>query len=284
MTLPYLLRTFACLVLLFALTLPLQASCVDSVWWKVEPVQCFGLRNGVLRADTVFGGERPFFYSIDGQTFSTRPEFDRLWAGSYTVYVRDASGCVTKWVVEVPEPEELVVDITADVNSIEAGLPVHLKAQVWPEDAVIQAIDWRPPFLFAQPNQLEQTAFPTVTTIFAVEVIDERGCIARAQTTVEVTRTSVYFPNIIQPTSNSDDYFTVYGGEGVAEVVRLQVFARTGEMVFEGLHFPPNDPLKGWNGKRKGRRFQAGVYIWVATVAYLDGTQRSFSGTVTVVY
>ncbi|HMX40225.1 MAG TPA: gliding motility-associated C-terminal domain-containing protein [Saprospiraceae bacterium] len=279
-----LLRVSACAFLLSCFTSPLLASCVDSVWWKVESVQCYGLRNGLLRVDTVFGGERPFYFSLDGQTFSTRPEFDRLWAGTYTVYVRDASGCVTTWVVEVPEPEELVVELATDLSAVEAGQPVHLSATVWPEDAQIVAIGWRPPFLFSDSSSLQQTAFPTVTTTFAIEVVDDRQCVARAQATVEVTRTSVYFPNIIMPTSNSDDYFTVYAGEGVAEVISLQVFARTGEMVFERQHFAPNDPLKGWNGKLKGRRVQAGAYVWVARVAYLDGSVRPFSGAVTVVY
>ncbi|HND89684.1 MAG TPA: hypothetical protein PK971_15230, partial [Saprospiraceae bacterium] len=73
-----LLRVSACAFLLSCFTSPLLASCVDSVWWKVESVQCYGLRNGLLRVDTVFGGERPFYFSLDGQTFSTRPEFDRL--------------------------------------------------------------------------------------------------------------------------------------------------------------------------------------------------------------
>lgn len=284
MILTFFLRMPACLFLLLYCASSLRASCVDSVWWQVEPVQCFGLRNGLLRVDTVFGGEQPYYFSLDGQTFSTRPEFDRLWAGTYTVYVRDASGCITVWPVEVSEPEELVVDLSTDLNSVEAGQPVHLQAAVWPEDARITAIDWRPPFLFSNPNSLEQMAFPTVTTTFAVEVVDDHQCVARAQVTVEISRTSVYFPNAIMPTSNSDDYFTVYAGEGVAEVLRLQVFARTGEMVFERQHFEPNDPLKGWNGKLKGRRIQAGAYVWVALIAYLDGTVRPFSGTVTVVY
>lgn len=284
MTRPCLLRTAFAAVFLFYSFANISAICADSIWLDVQPVQCYGLRNGLVRIDTVFGGERPFYYSIDGFTFSTRPEFDRLWAGSYTVYVRDASGCVLSWEVEVPQPEELLVAVTADVTSVEAGMPVHLRADVWPDDADIKIIDWRPPFLFDMPNALEQTAYPSVTTTFAIEVLDKNDCVARDQVTVEVTRTSVYFPNVIKPTSNSDDYFTVFAGEGVAQIVQMQVYARTGELVFQRNNFPPNDPVKGWNGRLKNRRVQAGAYVWVAVVEYLDGTQRQFSGAVTVVY
>ena len=284
MTRPCLLRTALAAALFFYSFANISAICVDSIHLDVQPVQCHGLRNGLVRVDTVFGGERPFYYSIDGHTFSTRPEFDRLWAGTYIVYVRDASGCVLSWEVEVTEPEELLVEITADVTSVESGLPVHLRAEVWPDDAEIKIIDWRPPFLFDTPNALQQTAYPNVTTTFAVEVIDQNDCVARDQVTVEVTRTSVYFPNVIKPTSNSDDYFTVFAGEGVSQVAHLQVYARTGEMIFERENFQPNDPVKGWNGRLKGRRVQAGAYVWVAVVEYLDGTRRQFSGAVTVVY
>lgn len=279
-----LLRTACAAALVFCGFANISAICVDSIHVTVQPVQCHGLRNGLVRVDTVFGGEKPFYYSIDGHTFSTRPEFDRLWAGTYMIHVRDASGCVLMWQVDVLEPEELVVQVTADVTSVEAGQPVRLRADFWPDTADIQMIDWRPPFLFDAPNSLQQTAYPKVTTTFAVEIVDRNECVARDQVTVEVTRTSVYFPNIIKPTSNSDDYFTVFAGEGVAQVVYLQVYARTGELVFQRQNFQPNDPVKGWNGRLKGRRVQAGAYVWVAVVEYLDGTQRQFSGAVTVVY
>lgn len=281
---PCLLRTAFAAVFFFYGFANISAICVDSIQLTVQSVQCYGLRNGLISVDTVFGGEKPFYYSIDGQTFSTRPEFDRLWAGNYTIYVRDASNCMRTWQVEVTEPEELVVEMTADATSIEAGQAVRLRADVWPDTADIQLIDWRPPFLFDAPNDLEQTAYPKVTTTFAVEIVDKNECVARDQVTVEVTRSSVYFPNIINPTSNSDDYFTVFSGESVAQVVILQVYARTGEMVFQRQNFQPNDPVKGWNGRLKGRRVQAGAYVWVAVVEYLDGTQRQFSGAVTVVY
>lgn len=281
---PCLLRFSVAALLFFCSFAKMSAACVDSILLHIQPVQCYGLRNGLISVDTVFGGERPFYYSMDGQTFSTRPEFDRLWAGTYTVYVRDASGCVKSWEVEVPQPEELLVSLTADASSVEAGKPVQLRAEVWPKQADIVAIEWRPPFLFNNQTSLEQIVHPVETTVFAIEVRDQRDCIARQQVTVEVTKTSLYFPNIIKPTSNNDDYFTVFAGEGVSQIVQMRVYDRSGGLVFERSNFPPNDPIKGWNGKWKGRRVQAGTYVWVAVVEYLNGQRKQFSGAVTVVY
>ncbi len=278
-----LLRSAFAVVFLFCRFANISAICVDSIHLNVQSVQCHGLRNGLLRVDTVFGGEMPFYYSIDGQTFSTRPEFDRLWAGHYTVYVRDASGCVNQWEIEVPEPEELLVTLIADATSVESGVAVQLHAEVYPDTAEIKAIDWRPPFLFSEQFTLDQTAWPVETTVFAIEVRDKNHCTAREQVVVEVTKTNLYFPNIIKQTSFTEDYFTVFAGEGVKQVVHLQVYDRSGGLVFQRNNFPPNDPVKGWNGKWKGRKVQPGAYVWVAVVEYLGGQQRQFSGAVTVV-
>jgi len=270
-------------VLIYATPTEASGACVDSVRLTIQPVQCFGLRNGLIRIDTVFGGERPFYFSIDGQTFSTRPEFESLWAGDYLIYVRDASGCVWETSVYVPEPEELKVKLTASDTVIEAGMNVKIIAQVSPDNVTLKQVDWRPPALFPFQNERSQIASPAETTIIAVEVSDYQNCVARDQLTIHVEKTSLYFPNIFKPGSNQDAYFTAYGGEGVARIVQLQVYSRGGGLVFERNDFQPNDPLKGWNGRWRDKYVQAGVYPWLAIVEYLDGTKTRLQGGVTVV-
>lgn len=261
----------------------ISAACVDSIRLDVQGVQCFGLRNGAISVDTVFGGEHPFYYSIDGQSFSTNKRFDLLWPGIYTFYVRDASGCVKEWEVTVPEPEPLEVKLFSDKDTVAEGSTVQLRAVVTPEGIPLSAIEWRPPDLFAQQDSLAQTAIVPSTTNFAIEVSTKDGCIARDQVRVEVEKTNVYFPNIIMPGSNQDAYFTMFAGEGVARIVALQVYSRGGGIVFERRDFPPNDPVKGWNGRWRGQPVQTGVYLWLAVVEYVSGEQKHFQGNVTVV-
>lgn len=264
--------------------MPTDASgaCVDSVRLSIQPVQCFGLRNGLIRIDTVFGGIRPFYFSIDGQTFSTRPEFESLWAGDYLIYVRDASGCLWETSAYVPEPEELKVNLTASDTVIESGMSVDLRAEPAPDTIPLKLIDWRPPALFTYQNDLMQEVRPTETTTISVEITDYNNCVAHDQVTIHVEKTSVYFPNIFKPGSNQDAYFTAYGGEGVARIVQLQVYSRAGGLVFERKDFLPNDPLKGWNGRWRGKTVQPGVYPWLAIVEYLDGKKVRIQGGVTV--
>ena len=98
-----------------------RADCVDTVLLNITPVQCFGLRNGVIEVTEVIGKNPPYYFSVDGQSFSTRPIFDLLWAGDYVLYVRDATGCVKEFPALVTEPEELRVDLDVNDTSIVAG-------------------------------------------------------------------------------------------------------------------------------------------------------------------
>ena len=74
---PWFIILFIGLASLFAAK-PAQASCIDSVRLNIRSVQCFGLRNGAIVIDSVYGGEKPFYFSIDGLSFSTRPVFEDL--------------------------------------------------------------------------------------------------------------------------------------------------------------------------------------------------------------
>jgi hypothetical protein len=232
----------------------------------------------------VFGGELPFYFSLDGQNFSTNPLFDRLKADEYAVYVRDASGCVRVFFALVTEPEELKVHLQVSDTSVVAGSTVQLQALMTPENAVLEEIVWRPPFLFANPDNLQQAVQVNDSTTLAVIVTDTFGCTARAQVFVAVEQTQLYFPNAIAPGSDNDGWFTVFSGEGVREIVQLQVFNRSGGLLFEREHFGANDPLKGWNGRWRGKYVQPGVYSWLALIEFLDGSRRRYEGTVTVLY
>mgnify|MGYP001226933067 CR=1 FL=1 len=92
----------------------------------------------------------------------------------------------------------------------------------------------------------------------------------------------MYFPNVFRPGSGQDNYFTVFAGEGVSKVVVLQVFGRNGDMVYENRNFLPNDPVDAWTGKIGDRTAPPGVYTWLATLEFLDGSRQHYSGNVTL--
>ncbi|MBC7773810.1 MAG: gliding motility-associated C-terminal domain-containing protein [Phycisphaerae bacterium] len=271
------------LLVFFSTCFLVHSSEVDSVRAVVTPVQCYGLRNGVIHVDTVFGGERPFYYSLDGQTFTTNPTFDRLWAGDYTLYVRDGTGYTKNWPITIKEPAELLVKLIVGATKIEAGEPLNIRALASVETDLLQQIEWRPPVLFPRQDTLRHTISIYESTQFAVIVRNQNGCTASDSLTVDVEKTNVYLPNVIKPGSASDAYFTVFAGEGVRRVVSLQVYSRGGALVFERQDFQPNAPLQGWGGRWNGKTAQSGVYLYLAVVEFWSGKQVRYEGTVTVV-
>ncbi len=273
------------IVCFFILSLPaLSAACVDSALINARPVQCYGLRNGAISIDSVYGGEFPLYYSIDGQSFSTNRFFENLWPGNYTVYIRDASGCIKSWTTIVEEPEQTIVELVFSDTHIESGSTIQVKAEFSPADLVITAIHWRPPFLVADMDTLKQSFTLFETTEIAIEISDKNQCIARDRQTIQVEKSSVFVPNALRPGSNQNAYFTVYAGESVQQVQSLQVFSRSGGLLFEKSNFSPNAPLSGWNGRFDGQYVQTGVYPWVAVVQHADGSFEKLLGTVTVIY
>jgi hypothetical protein len=258
--------------------------CFDSVHIRVDPVQCASFRNGLITIDSVFGGQAPYFYSIDNQTFSTRAEFDRLWPGGYQLTIRDANGCSEMFAVEVPEPDELRVELRSSKPTVRRGEPFSLEAEVQPATALIAQYEWRPPAQFSVHDTRRQTNVRiSETTTFAIEVVDQNGCTARAQAVVEVSLPELYFPNAILLGSNQSAYFTIFAGDGVDQISLLQVWSREGTKVFERKNFPPNDPLLGWGGQADGKRMQPGVFTWTAVIRLLDGSEEEFSGDLNVI-
>ena len=51
------------------------------------------LQDGIIEAQNVTGGTPTYEYSIDGVNFSASPTFNNLTDGTYTITVRDATGC-----------------------------------------------------------------------------------------------------------------------------------------------------------------------------------------------
>ncbi len=277
-------RNFIKACILLAFSPALHASCIDSVHCTIVPVQCFDMRDGEITIDSVFGGKLPYYFSIDGQSYSTRPFFDHLKAGPYTLWVRDESGCTIEVSMQVPEPEELQVHLTANALSVVVGIPVNLTAEILPEHADIATISWRPPAMIPSQDMLTQTVRLTENTVIAIEIIDKNGCVARDQVEIMVEKTNLYFPNIFKPGSNQNAYFTISTGEGVTRIALLQIYDRTGGLVFERANFLPNDPLRGWNGRASnGKLVQPGAFLWFAVLEYADGSKSQHSGSVTVI-
>ncbi len=118
---------------------------VDSVTGTAVLIQDYTcLQNGIIEAQGVSGGNAATYeYSIDGVNFLSGPgaeTFSNLTNGTYTITIRDASGCVfvTNPVTIDPlnEPTDLTFVSTAP----------NCPAQT--SDVTVTVVDGNTPFLF----------------------------------------------------------------------------------------------------------------------------------------
>jgi CHU_C Type IX secretion signal domain len=259
-------------------------ACVDSFHIKVTPVQCHGLRNGLIRITQVFGGQSPYLYSLDGLSFSTNPVFDRLKSGDYQVFVKDQNGCVSALPASLLEPEPLIVKIVLQDSIVNVGDYVLLKAEIAPSDARLGVLDWRPDGLFQNDDSLFQSIRVRQDTTIIVEVNDKNHCVSRDLRRIYVEDALVYAPNVFNPRSDQNAWFTLFAGEGISRINSLQIYNRYGEQMFHRSNLYPNDPLSGWNGRDNGKFVQSGVYFWAAELFCFDGRIVKKTGAVAVVY
>jgi gliding motility-associated-like protein len=121
--------------------------------------------------------------------------------------------------------------------------------------------------------------------VYAVTVTDENGCTATDWMRVfQGEKEGVYIPNVFSPDSDGrNDYFNVYCDASVERVVNLQVFDRWGNGLFVHQDYPPNYETDGWDGTFRSRRMLPGAYRYHITVEFIDGSQRTYDGLVTIV-
>jgi Secretion system C-terminal sorting domain/SprB repeat len=79
-------------------------------------VSCFGGNNGTIQV-TAAGGTGTYTYSKNGTAYQISNTFSALAAGTYTVYAKDANGCIKNFVTTITQPTALVLTGVATVNS-----------------------------------------------------------------------------------------------------------------------------------------------------------------------
>ena len=245
--------------------------------------RCHGDRNGTIVIGGVTGGTPPFLYSLNGGPFTTSAQFAGLGAGSYTVTLQDAAGCL----LEAPalilsDPPKLLVSLGPDIL-LTWGRDTVLTALVEPPGAVLASVAWTPAGIDTTLNSRQLRVSPYNQTLYGVVVTDSAGCRAEDRLLVVVEKDRpVYIPNVFHPGGAENIRFFVQAGPGVEEVELLEVFDRWGERVFTAQGMPPNQPDLGWDGAVGGTPASQDVYVYYARIRFEDGITILYKGDVTL--
>jgi len=241
---------------------------------------CFGQVQGSISIDNVTGGVGPYSYAIDNDPFSSRSLYGGLPVGPYIVRVRDANGCTQQTSVTVNQPQELIVDLGADL-SIKLGEDIQLEALA---SYQVETYSWQGDSLSCY-DCFDPTARPFSTTTYNVTVTDRNGCKDSDMITVFVDKArDVFFPTAFSPNDDGvNDRFYPFSGNNVAVVRSFYIFNRWGESMFELFNFQANNPAYGWDGTHRSQSLNTGVYVFVAEVEFIDGEVVIFKGDVTLI-
>jgi gliding motility-associated-like protein len=255
---------------------------------SVSEVSCFGENDGFILIDSIAGGVPPYLVSFDGGALSQQLQFSGLTAGSYTIVVEDSKGCETTVVVDVTQPDELIVELVGNFmtedESINLGESVTLTIQPSVPFGSLDSVIWEPAELIECDSCQSNVVSPSYLTTFSVTIEDD-GCIASDDLRVLVRKDRpIYIPNVFSPNDDGrNDVFFIQAGDIVEEIRTLQVFDRWGESVYVADNFLPNDPTFGWDGTLRGKDMNPGVYVYYLEVVYIDGYSEVIKGDVTLV-
>jgi len=233
------------------------------------------------------GGGFTLSTGIEGATYqwSTGDTTATLFvqtAGQYDVTVTTECG-VYQDSIDIPTiPQPLTLEFDP-LSPIETGQTIELIPRLttqrsllyhWQSEAALDCVDC--PTLSVRP-------FRNMT--YYLTISDEFGCMASDSVQVQVQAVRhMYFPDAFSPNNDGyNDVFYLQGLAGSATIEQFQVFDRWGNMLFETSDVPINAPQYGWDGRAEGRPLEAGTYVWVAQVAFPDGSTERFSGAVTLV-
>jgi gliding motility-associated-like protein len=170
----------------------------------------------------------------------------------------------------------LSVHATAAITTT-TGSPVQVSATANVDHGNVYS--WTPANLATCNTCANTTVAPQQTTTFTVYVTDVNGCKAEDTVSIQVNNeTNVFVPNAFTPNNDGvNDQFKMFGDLGNIYFMEVAVFDRWGEKVYES-----NDPNFEWDGTYRGEPAPTGVYVYVATAVFNNGTHRDMKGSVTL--
>ncbi|HEX7846198.1 MAG TPA: PKD domain-containing protein, partial [Chitinophagaceae bacterium] len=145
--------------------------------------------------------------------------------------------------------------------------------------------NWLPPQDLDCSNCMTPVASPQFTTRYVVQVEDRFGCKNSGEITVQVACAAQNFfvPNTFSPNGDGSNDVFYLRGTGLFRVKVMRIFNRWGEIVFEKREFPVNNAAFGWDGSYKGKKGQAGVYVYQVEIICNNGELIKYAGNIALI-
>ncbi len=260
-----------------------------------EPLKCFGDFTFVV-VDSAYGGRgemlADYQVSINGSSFQPLKQRFQVPGGlPISVEVVDPTGCQAFGEIIVETPPAITVRLPAKLE-VELGDSVRIRPSVFPGGAplVLDSVRWTPDtsLVYVGANRLSPYAKPFEDFTYTLTVVDEDGCTQSASVFIDVDRNRNFFiPTAFSPNNDAvNDKLQVFSGPGVKSIESVTIFNRWGELMREAENLPLSSygETVVWDGIFRGQLVDAGVYVYLAKVVFLDDREIVYKGNVNVVY
>jgi gliding motility-associated-like protein len=235
--------------------------------------------TGLLTINAITQGAT---FSLDNADFTASTIFDDLTPGQHWISARSPEGCVQSGTFLIRAVEHPWLQLPGD-TMVELGQPVLILPQIYPPANYVYT--WLPPDYLNCTDCPKPVSVPLHNVEYSLVITDSKGCTATDRIAIHVSEPDIYVPNVFSPNEdNQNEYFTIYSSSnGLKRILKLQIFDRWGNLLFERNDFPPNIDHLGWHGDFNGRAMDPGVFVWWAEVEYLNGRKVLLKGDVTLV-
>lgn len=264
--------------------------CSNTDSLNITVIQPFNMDN--KKDDTICVGSSVKLYASGANTYEWSPSLGLNNVTSalpiasprattrYRVIGSDAYGCfkdtgyTTIKVYPIPQ-----IDAGKDITMKNGAAPITITPTISPD---ITHTYWltAPGILYS--NSPSVTVQPKSTTEYTVEARNPGGCKTTDKITVFVMcdGSNIFIPNTFSPDGSGINDVFYPRGSGIFTIKLLRIFNRWGEVVFEKVNFPPNDPSAGWDGTVKGKKVNSDVFVYTAEVFCENNTSMILNGNV----
>ena len=214
-------------------------------------------------------------------TTAISPVFEALDNGTYTYHVtiQSAFGCISSDSVTLAPRPRFNLMIAPGDTTIRVGDNVQLNATTaTPIDPLY--FYWLPDNgTLNNTNINDPIATPINTTTYTVMALDQYGCRDTVSETISIDNdVPECMPSAFSPNGDGHNDVFRWCSPANQKLVTFMVYDRWGQKVYENN----TDITKGWDGTYNGTPQDMGTYNYIIIIAKPDGTNKTYTGNVTL--